>query len=152
MTLLCLITAIASARLDNVTTVLLIAPVTLLVCDRIGVRPVPFLIAEALASNIGGTARLVGDPPNLIVASRADLSFNDFLVNLGPIVVIMLVGFIGLSRLLFRHDLVANPDQVAEVMELDEREAIQDASLLVCSLVVLGAGIDHILIAHGAPP
>jgi Na+/H+ antiporter NhaD/arsenite permease-like protein len=138
MTLLCLITAIASAGLDNVTTVLLIAPVTLLVCDRIGVRPVPFLIAEALASNIGGTATLVGDPPNLIVASRADLSFNDFLVNLGPIVVIMLAAFVGLSRLLFRRDLVANPDQVAEVMELDEREAIQDHSLLVRSLVVLG--------------
>jgi Na+/H+ antiporter NhaD/arsenite permease-like protein len=137
MTLLCLMTAIASAGLDNVTTVLLVAPVTLLVCERIGVRPVPFLIAEALASNIGGTATLVGDPPNLIVASRSGLTFNDFLINLGPIVVVMLIAFVGLSRFLFRRDFAADPDQVAEVMELDEREAIRDPQLLVRSLVVL---------------
>lgn len=137
MTLLCLITAVASAGLDNVTTVLLIAPVTLLVCEKIGVRPVPFLIAEALASNIGGTATLVGDPPNLIVASRSGLGFNDFLLNLGPIVVVMLIVFVGLSRFLFRKDFTADPDQVAEVMELDEREAIQDRGLLVRSLIVL---------------
>ncbi len=137
MTLLSLITAVASAGLDNVTTVLLIAPVTLLVCEKIGVRPVPFLIAEALASNIGGTATLVGDPPNLIVASRSGLTFNDFLVNLAPIVVVMLVAFVGLSRFLFRKDFTADPEQVAEVMKLDEREAIQDRSLLVRSLIVL---------------
>lgn len=137
MALLCLITAVASAGLDNVTTVLLVAPVTVLVCERIGVRPVPFLIAEALASNIGGTATLVGDPPNLIVASRSGLTFSDFLVNLGPIVIVMLVVFIGLSRVLFRKDFVADPAQVAQVMELDEREAIQDRALLVRSLTVL---------------
>ncbi|HSN11338.1 MAG TPA: ArsB/NhaD family transporter [Propionibacteriaceae bacterium] len=137
MTLLCLITAIASAGLDNVTTVLLIAPVTLLVCERIGVRPVPFLIAEALASNIGGTATLVGDPPNLIVASRSGLGFNDFLANMAPVVALMLVAFVALSRLLFRRDFAADPEQVARVMELDEREAIQDRPLLVRSLVVL---------------
>ena len=109
MTLLCLITAVASAGLDNVTTVLLIAPVTLLVCERIGVRPVPFLIAEALASNIGGTATLVGDPPNLIVASRSGLTFNDFLLNLAPIVVVMLVAFVGRRRFLFRARLHRRP-------------------------------------------
>lgn len=139
MTLLCMITAIASAGLDNVTTVLLIAPVTLLVCDRIGVRPVPFLIAEALASNIGGTATLIGDPPNLIVASRSGFTFNDFLVNLAPLVVVLLVVFVGLSRVLFRRDFEADPEQVAEVMELDEREAIRDRTLLTRSLVVLAA-------------
>lgn len=139
MTLLCLITAVASAGLDNVTTVLLIAPVTLLVCERIGVRPVPFLIAEALASNIGGTATLVGDPPNLIVASRAGLTFNDFLVNLAPLVVVLLAVFVALSRVLFRRDFQADPDQVAEVMELNEREAIHNPRLLVRSLVVLAA-------------
>lgn len=137
MALLCVITAVASAGLDNVTTVLLVAPVTVLVCERIGVRPVPFLIAEALASNIGGTATLVGDPPNLIVASRSGLTFSDFLVNLGPIVIVMLVVFIGLSRVLFRKDFAADPAQVAQVMELDEREAIQDRALLVRSLAVL---------------
>ncbi len=139
MALLCLITAVASAALDNVTTVLLVAPVTLLVCDRIGVRPVPYLIAEALASNIGGTATLIGDPPNLIVASRAGFTFNDFLVNLAPVVVVMLAVFVLLCRVLFRRDFTADPDQVAEVMELDEREAIRDRGLLVRSLVVLAA-------------
>jgi Na+/H+ antiporter NhaD/arsenite permease-like protein len=139
MTLLCLITAVASAGLDNVTTVLLIAPVTLLVCDRIGVRPVPFLIAEALASNIGGTATLIGDPPNLIVASRSGLTFNDFLVNLAPLVVLLLVVFVGLCRVLFRRDFEADPARVAEVMELDEREAIRDPKLLIRSLIVLTA-------------
>lgn len=137
MALLSLITAVASAGLDNVTTVLLIAPVTLLVCERIGVRPIPFLIAEALASNIGGTATLVGDPPNLIVASKSGLGFNDFLINLGPIVVVMLVAFVALSRLLFRKDFVADPEQVAQVMTLDEKEAIRDRPLLVKSLIVL---------------
>jgi Na+/H+ antiporter NhaD/arsenite permease-like protein len=137
MTLLCLITAVASAGLDNVTTVLLVAPVTLLVCERIGVRPVPFLIAEALASNIGGTATLVGDPPNLIVASRSGLGFNDFLINMAPIVVVMLVVFVALSRFLFRKDFTADPKRVAQLMELDEREAIQDRALLIRSLIVL---------------
>src|SRR5665647_738371 len=137
MVLLCLITAVASAALDNITTVLLIAPVTLLVCEQIGVRPVPFLIAEALASNIGGTATLVGDPPNLIVASRSGLGFNDFLVNLGPVVVVMLVAFVGLARILFRKDFTADPEQVDRVMQLDEREAIEHPALLVRSLIVL---------------
>ena len=86
MVMLVVITAFASALLDNVTTVLLIAPVTLLVCDRLGVPPVPFLIAEVMASNIGGTATLIGDPPNIIIASRSGLTFNDFLVHLAPIV------------------------------------------------------------------
>ena len=98
MVLLVLITAVASALLDNVTTVLLIAPVTLLVCDRLAINPVPFLIAEVMASNIGGTATLVGDPPNIIIASRAGLSFNDFLVHLAPIVIVVLVVFVAMCR------------------------------------------------------
>jgi Na+/H+ antiporter NhaD/arsenite permease-like protein len=93
MILLVLITAIASAFLDNVTTVLLIAPVTLLVCDRLDIKPTPFLIAEVLASNIGGAATLIGDPPNIIIGSRAGLTFNDFLVHLTPIVAIELLAF-----------------------------------------------------------
>src|SRR4051794_11756018 len=96
MVMLVAITAIASALLDNVTTVLLIAPVTLLVCARLSLPPVPFLIAEALASNIGGMATLVGDPPNIIIGSRADLSFNDFLLHLGPLA----LGLIGVFMLM----------------------------------------------------
>ena len=138
MVMLVLITAILSAALDNVTTVLLIAPVTLLICDRLAVSPIPFLIAEVMASNIGGTATLIGDPPNIIIASRAGLTFNDFLINLAPIVAFLLVVFIGLCWLMFRKQLRYNPARVERVMALNEREAIRDASLLVKSLVVLG--------------
>ena len=94
MVMLIVITALASALLDNVTTVLLVAPVTLLVCDRLGVSPIPFLIAEAMASNIGGTATLIGDPPNIIIASRSGLGFNDFLVNLAPLIIVLVGVFV----------------------------------------------------------
>jgi Na+/H+ antiporter NhaD/arsenite permease-like protein len=137
LALLVLITAVASAFLDNVTTVLLLAPVTLLVCERLGVSPVPFLIAEVLASNIGGTATLIGDPPNIIIASRAGLSFNDFLIHLAPIIAVELAVFILLLRWLF--PLTTDPDRIEGVMALDEREAIRDPRLLIkCGVVLLG--------------
>ena len=139
MVLLVVITAVASALLDNVTTVLLIAPVTLLVCDRLAVSPVPFLIAEVLASNVGGTATLIGDPPNIIIASRAGLTFNDFIVNLAPIVVVLMVVLIGFCWLMFRKQLSYNPERVAALMALDERDVIRDVGLLKRSGVVLGA-------------
>lgn len=138
MVMLVVITALLSAFLDNVTTVLLIAPVTLLICERLAVPVVPFLIAEVMASNIGGTATLIGDPPNIIIASRAGLSFNDFIVNLAPIVAVLLVVFIGLCWLLFRKQLRFDPERVERVMALNPREAIRDVSLLVKSLVVIG--------------
>jgi Na+/H+ antiporter NhaD/arsenite permease-like protein len=131
------ITAVASALLDNVTTVLLVAPVTFLICDRLDLPAAPFLIAQALASNIGGTATLIGDPPNIIIASEADLSYTDFLVNLAPLVVVLMLLFIGLSRWLFRSALTYRPERVRELMTLDEREALTDRPLLVRSLVVL---------------
>jgi Na+/H+ antiporter NhaD/arsenite permease-like protein len=139
MVLLVVVTAVASAALDNVTTVLLVAPVTFLVCERLRVPVAPYLIAEVLASNIGGTATLVGDPPNIIIASRAGLSFNDFLVHLAPLVLLLLVVFIGLCRWLFRDAFRYDPERAAEVMQLEEREAIQDGRLLAISGVVLGA-------------
>lgn len=138
MVILCLVTAVASALLDNVTTVLLVAPVTILIAERLGVNPVPYLIAEALASNIGGSATLVGDPPNIIIGAEAGLSYTSFLTNLGPIVVVILVLFLGLARLMFHRDLDVDPVRVAEVMELDEREAITDRGLLIRSLTILG--------------
>lgn len=137
LVLLVLVSAGASALLDNVTTVLLVAPVTLLVCDRLGLNPVPFLIAEALASNIGGTATLVGDPPNIIIASRAGLTFTDFLVHLAPIVLVILGAFLLLARFLFRSALVGDPTRADALMALDEREAITDHRLLRRSGVVL---------------
>ncbi len=138
MILLTLITAAASAFLDNVTTVLLIAPVTLLVCDRLGLDPVPFLIAEVMASNIGGAATLIGDPPNIIIASRSGLTFNDFLIHMTPLVVIELVVFTLVLPRLFKGSFDADPDRVENVLRLNEREAIQDTRLLIkCGAVLL---------------
>ena len=137
MILLVLITAIASAFLDNVTTVLLIAPVTLLVCERLDINPVPFLIAEVFASNIGGAATLVGDPPNIIIASRAGLSFNDFLLHMAPLAITALVAFMLVLPILFRGAFTVHPDRVADVMALNEREAIRDSRLLAkCGAVL----------------
>ena len=138
MVMLVVITAVLSAFLDNVTTVLLIAPVTLLICDRLAVNPVPFLIAEVMSSNIGGAATLIGDPPNIIIASRGGLTFNDFVINMAPIIAILLVVFIGMCWLMFRKQLQYNADRVDRVMALNEREAIRDVPLLIKSLVVLG--------------
>lgn len=137
MVLLVLVTAVASAGLDNVTTVLLIAPVTFLICERLDVPVAPFLIAEVLASNIGGTATLVGDPPNIIIARRAGLSFNDFLIHLGPFIALLLIVYIGLCRWLFRRAFRYDPERAAEVMQLNERDAIEDGRLLAISGVVL---------------
>ncbi|MGI5286084.1 ArsB/NhaD family transporter [Nonomuraea polychroma] len=137
MALLILITASASALLDNVTTVLLIAPVTFLVCERLSLHVAPFLIAEAMASNIGGAATLIGDPPNIIIASRAGLTFNDFLVHMAPLIIVLVVVFVGLCRWLFRKSFSYDPDLAAEIMMLNEREAIADRRLLWQSLAVL---------------
>jgi Na+/H+ antiporter NhaD/arsenite permease-like protein len=139
LVMLVLITAVASALLDNVTTVLLVAPVTFLVCERLALPVTPYLIAEVMASNIGGTATLIGDPPNIIIASRAGLSFNDFLVNLAPFVVVLLGAFLVLSRFLFRDAFRYDPARVADVMRLSEGEAIADRRLLWQSLLVLAA-------------
>ena len=139
MVLLVLITAFASALLDNVTTVLLIAPVTLLVCERLGVSPVPFLIAEVLSSNIGGAATLIGDPPNIIIASRSGLTFNDFLVHMTPIAALGIAVLVAMLPLLFRGSFQGDPDRVAHVMALNEREAIKDRRLLIICGIVLTA-------------
>ena len=138
LALLIVITAVASALLDNVTTILLIAPVTILIAERFGVPPVPFLIAEVLASNIGGTATLIGDPPNIIIGSAAGLSYTDFLVNLAPLVVLLLLVFIALSRWLFRDALAFHAERVDEVLALDPKETLVGGALLPKALGVLG--------------
>ncbi|MGW3248425.1 SLC13 family permease [Streptomyces sp. NPDC001070] len=154
MAMLIVITALASALLDNVTTVLLVAPVTLLVCERLSLSAAPFLIAEVLASNIGGTATLVGDPPNIIIASRAGLTFNDFLVNLAPIAALLTLVLLVLCRIMFRTTFVYDEERAAEIMELEEREAIRDPRLLVQGLAVLALVIAGFIlhpVAHYAP-
>ncbi|MFF1400135.1 ArsB/NhaD family transporter [Streptomyces sp. NPDC058287] len=137
MVMLVVITALASALLDNVTTVLLVAPVTLLVCERLALPAAPFLIAEVFASNIGGTATLVGDPPNIIIASRAGLTFNDFLVHLAPLSAVLTVVLVLLCRVMFRKSFVYDEERAAEIMTLEEREAIKNPRLLVQGLIVL---------------
>jgi Na+/H+ antiporter NhaD/arsenite permease-like protein len=137
MVILVVVTAVISAGLDNVTTVLLIAPVTLLVCERLDVPVAPFLIAEVLASNIGGTATLIGDPPNIIIASQSGLTFNDFLFVLGPFIAVVLVVFVGLCRWLFRDAFRYDPGRVEQAMALRERDAIRHPRLVVISLAVL---------------
>ena len=138
MVMLMLITAVASPFLDNVTTIMLVAPVTVVVCDRLRIPAQPYLIAEVLASNIGGAATLIGDPPNIIIGSRAGLSFNDFLIHMTPPVVVIFTLFVLMTRVLFRRSLVYNPDRADEVMALQERRAITDPAMLKRCLVVLG--------------
>jgi Na+/H+ antiporter NhaD/arsenite permease-like protein len=118
--------------------VLLIAPVTFLVCERLDVPVAPFLIAEALSSNIGGTATLVGDPPNIIIASRAGLTYNDFLMHLAPLVLVLIVVFVALCRWLFRAAFVYDGERAEAMMSLRERDVIRDGRLLAISLAVLG--------------
>jgi Na+/H+ antiporter NhaD/arsenite permease-like protein len=139
MVMLMVITAIASPFLDNVTTIMLVAPVTVVVCDRLRIPAQPYLIAEVLASNIGGAATLIGDPPNIIIGSRAGLTFNDFLVHMAPVVVVIFVAFVLLTKVLFRGSFQYNPEHVAAVMALQERRAITDPKLLVRCLAVLAA-------------
>ncbi|RNI20713.1 SLC13 family permease [Flexivirga caeni] len=149
MVMLMVITAIASPFLDNVTTIMLVAPVTVVVCDRLAVSARPYLIAEVLASNIGGAATLIGDPPNIIIGSRAGLTFTDFLAHLAPIVVVVFVVFVLGTRVLFRAEFRYHPERVAEVMLLNERRAITDPVMLRRALVVFAAVVVGFCL-HGA--
>lgn len=146
--LLSTLTAVLSAFLDNVTTVVLIVPLTLFVARTLGITPVPFLISEIMASNIGGAATLIGDPPNIIIGSASGLDFGAFLLNMGPIVVILYVLYLGLVALFFRNDLNVSPEKRREAMALKEDDAITNRPLLVQGLVVLGLVIVGFLL-HG---
>lgn len=147
MVSLATVTAILSAFLDNVTTVLLIIPVTFAIAGKLKINPWPFLIAEVLASNIGGTATLIGDPPNIMIGSAARLGFVDFLVNLSPVVVIHLVTMCVLW-LFYRRKLVLPPELRAEKIQLDENGQIKDRVLLIKSLLVLALTILGFLLHH----
>ncbi|MDT8376585.1 MAG: ArsB/NhaD family transporter [Mariprofundaceae bacterium] len=148
LVMLSVVTAVFSAFLDNVTTVLLIAPVTLLITDALNIKPYPFLFAQILASNIGGTATLIGDPPNIMIGSAAGLSFYDFLVNLAPITpLIMLATIVGIW-FMFGKGLHATEDAKALVMQFNENDAIEDVLLMKKSLFVLFAVISGFTVAH----
>ena len=137
--LLSLITAVSSALLDNVTTVILIAPVTLFVASTLRVSPIPFLIAEILASNIGGMATLIGDPPNILIGSAAGIDFVTFAVNMGPISLIILLAFLALARFLFKKELTVQDKSSIDIAGLDTSALITDPILLRKSMVITTA-------------
>ena len=135
--ILSLITAVTSALLDNVTIVVLIAPVTLFIASTLGLSPVPFLIAEVLASNIGGMATLVGDPPNILIGSAAKIDFLTFLANMGPISFIITIVFIGMILIMFKKDLQQTKEEEIDLSSLDTASLITDHVLLRKALIVM---------------
>jgi len=149
MIVLAVLTALGSAFLDNVTTVVLMAPLSLFVAGILGVSAVPFLISIILASNVGGTATLIGDPPNILIGSAADLSFADFILHLAPIIVIILAVFFTAVFVVFRRRMTPTAEYQRRVMGLDESEVLGDRRLLFLSLGILGLVILGFLL-HGA--
>ncbi len=148
MAILAVVTAVASAFLDNVTTVLLIAPVTIVIANQLEVDPVPYMIVEALASNIGGTATLIGDPPNIMIGSRAELPFNAFIEHLTPVVIAILIAFVISIRFIWGRNLTTRPELKARILAIDESRAITDKPLLVKSLVVTGLVVIGFILHH----
>lgn len=146
--MLSLVTAVFSSLLDNVTTVLLIAPVTLLISHELKMDPYPFLFAEIFASNIGGTATLIGDPPNIMIGSAVNLSFNDFLFNLAPIIPVILALTLGIIYLIWGRSMHATEQARARIMRFKEREAITDPLLLKQSMFVLALVIAGFIMAQ----
>lgn len=148
LVMLATVTGVVSAFLDNVTTVLLIAPVTFLITEELKVKPYPFLFAQIFASNIGGTATLIGDPPNIMIGSATGLTFNDFVYHLTPVVVVVLVAtFVPIWLVWGRHIRAAAEDR-ARVMAFDERAAIKDPRLLKQCLAVLGIVVVAFILAR----
>lgn len=141
------ITALLSAFLDNVTTIVLLVPVTLYIATTLRLSPIPFVLAEVLASNIGGTATLIGDPPNILIGSASGLTFVDFLLNLTPVVVLIFVVFAGAMATVFRGQMTVAPEVREAVLAIDDAEFISDHRLLRLSLVVLALTIAGFLFA-----
>lgn len=148
LALLSLITAAASALLDNVTTVLLVVPVTLTLTDRLDLNPVPFLLSEIMASNIGGTATLIGDPPNIMIGSAVGLTFNDFLLVLAPVCVVILLVTVALLLFFYRRELNVSEENRRELLSLEAAAQIRDWRLLKKSLAVLALTIGSFML-HG---
>lgn len=149
MVIFAVITAIFSALLDNVTTVLLLVPITIVICDNLHVNPKPFLLVVIFSSNIGGTATLIGDPPNILIGSAAGLSFMDFVKNLAPIVLVMFLAVIPFFYWRYKKRIQTEQKYMDNIMRLNEKESIKDKKLLTKSLIVLGIVILG-FIFHGA--
>lgn len=148
LVLLGTVTTVLSMFLDNVTTIVLIAPVTILICEILGISPTPYLMAEALLSDTGGVATLIGDPPNVLIGSAAGLSFNDFLTHSLPVVVVVWLTALFLLRYLFRRELAVRPPKVKAVLKLNPAEALDDKKTARRVLIVLGAAILLFFVHH----
>ncbi len=137
LVLLMLVTAVFSAFLDNVTTILLIVPVTIVMLENLKLDTKPFIIGEILASNIGGTATLIGDPPNILIGSEAGFSFNDFIINLGPVIIVNLIITIFLLYFFYCRKMKVPRELKAHIMELNPDRALKDKKLMYHSLIIL---------------
>jgi Na+/H+ antiporter NhaD/arsenite permease-like protein len=146
---LAILTAVLSALLDNVTTVVLLTPVTLSIAHKLRVSPFPYLISEIFASNIGGTATLIGDPPNILIGSAAGLDFGDFLVHLAPVVVVIFLAFLVTMRIVFGGSMQDDADRLDVLAQADPAAAITNRPLMIRSLIILGLTIAGFL-AHSA--
>ncbi|HEY4431213.1 MAG TPA: ArsB/NhaD family transporter [Paenibacillus sp.] len=136
------ITAVASAFLDNVTTVLLMVPVTFSITRQLRINPLPFLMSQIIASNVGGTATLIGDPPNIMIGSAVkELTFMSFISNLSPVIIIIMLAYIPLLLLMFGKQIKSTPELQQSIMNMDEKVMITDHKLLRKCLIVLGITI-----------
>jgi Na+/H+ antiporter NhaD/arsenite permease-like protein len=141
-------TAVTSMFIDNVTTILLMIPVTISIFKIFRLSPIPFILAQVLASNIGGTATIIGDPPNIMIGSAANIDFNTFFIHMGPTIGISLIVSLILFKVFFRKDLKVMPQNLEELMSQDEMSFIKDRALLVKSLLVLFSVI-ALFVVHG---
>jgi len=148
MLLLSVITAVGSAFLDNVTMILLMVPVTISVARVLNINPIPIVLAEIFASNIGGASTLIGDPPNIMIASAANLDFMSFAYHMTPEVIITFLASLVILKILFRKDLKQKPENVEKLMQIDERKEIKDFALLKKSVIVL-LGVVIAFMFHG---
>jgi len=141
MAIFSFITAFVSAFIDNVTTVLLITPIIMFICDELEVNAIPYLISTCLASNIGGTATLIGDPPNIMIASKAHLNFMDFVIHLTPVILVIMFVYIIMLKIIFRKDLKTSREAQERIMQLDKTGVIKEPVTIIKCLIVLGAVI-----------
>ena len=149
MLILCVFTAITSMFVDNVTIILLMVPVTLSIFRSLKVSPIPFILGQTLASNIGGAATLIGDPPNIIIGSAANIDFTSFFINMAPPVVVTFLLGLFLLRIIFRKELKITINIAGKFRSVDEESLIKDKSLLQSCIIVL-AGVIFLFVIHGA--
>jgi Na+/H+ antiporter NhaD/arsenite permease-like protein len=137
MLLMFVVTAVISAFLPNVTTIMIILPVTILICSELGINAVPFIITQAIASNIGGTATLIGDPPNVMIGSATGLNFMEFVYNLTPIIMFMIVVNLFVVYLIFHKSMTVSNEKMAIIREFDDSKLITDRPLMIKSIIVI---------------